>query len=446
MQFVNLQERTLLQNINKFTTSVNLVHGCNNVFSQSWLGGNIMKLWKKLALGSVVALSAISLTACSNNSNSNESKSSNKQLTLWVDTARVSWYKGVVKDFEKEHPNIKVKVTQNPNGSANAKTDVAKDPSKAADVFGVPNDQLGQMADSGYINPLSPTDTKEIKKNSVPEAYKGVEWKGKLYAYPYSEQAQTVYYDKSKLSPEDVKSWKTMTSKGVVATDFTNAYVMWPVMFSAGTKLFGNSGEDVKGSTMDSQNGVNAMKWYAEQKNNKGVMQTSNALNQLKKGNAQAILDGPWNAANIKKILGKNLGVAPYPTIEVGGKTAQMEAFLGIECFAVNSHTSNAKNAAILAKYLSNKENQLIVHKNAGEIPVNKAAQNTAEIKNDPVAKAVIQMAQPGYSVLQPKLPQMSIFWNDSAPLISGAYDGKIKPSQYKSKLAKLQKKISKEE
>ena len=350
-----------------------------------------MKLWKKLALGSVVAISAISLTACSNNSNSNESKSSNKQLTLWVDTARVSWYKGVVKDFEKEHPNIKVKVTQNPNGSANAKTDVAKDPSKAADVFGVPNDQLGQMADSGYINPLSPTDTKEIKKNSVPEAYKGVEWKGKLYAYPYSEQAQTVYYDKSKLSPEDVKSWKTMTSKGVVATDFTNAYVMWPVMFSAGTKLFGNSGEDVKGSTMDSQNGVNAMKWYAEQKSNKGVMQTSNALNQLKKGNAQAILDGPWNAANIKKILGKNLGVAPYPTIEVGGKTAQMEAFLGIECFAVNSHTSNAKNAAILAKYLSNKENQLIVHKNAGEIPVNKAAQNTAEVKNDPVAKAVIQ-------------------------------------------------------
>lgn len=402
-----------------------------------------MKLWKKLALGSVVALSAISLTACGKSSNSNESKSSDKQLTLWVDTARVSWYKGVVKDFEKEHPNIKVKVTQNPNGSANAKTDVGKDPSKAADVFGVPNDQLGQMADSGYINPLSPSDTKEIKKNSVPEAYKGAEWKGKL---PYAEQAQTVYYDKSKLSPEDVKSWKTMTSKGVVATDFTNAYVMWPVMFSAGTKLFGDSGEEVKGSTFDSQNGVNAMKWYAEQKNNKGVMQTSNALNQLKKGHAQAILDGPWNAANIKKILGKNLGVAPYPTIELGGKTAQMEAFLGIECFAVNSHTSNAKNAAILAKYLSNKENQLIVHKNAGEIPVNKAAQNTAEVKNDPVAKAVIQMAQPGYSVLQPKLPQMSIFWNDSAPLISGAYDGKIKPSQYKTKLAKLQKSISKKE
>lgn len=403
-----------------------------------------MKLWKKLALGSVVAISAISLTACSNNSNSNESKSSNKQLTLWVDTARVSWYKGVVKDFEKEHPNIKVKVTQNPNGSANAKTDVAKDPSKAADVFGVPNDQLGQMADSGYINPLSPTDTKEIKKNSVPEAYKGVEWKGKLYAYPYSEQAQTVYYDKSKLSPEDVKSWKTMTSKGVVATDFTNAYVMWPVMFSAGTKLYGNSGEDLKGSTFNSQNGVNALKWYAAQKKNKGVMQTSNALNQLKKGNAQAILDGPWNAANIKKILGKNFAVAKYPKIDVGGKSVQMEAFLGIEGFAVNSHTKNAKAASELAAYITNKKSQLIAHKEAGQIPVLKAAVNSNAVKSDPVAEAVIEMAKPGNSVLQPKLPQMATFWNDSAPLISGTYDGKIKPSQYKAQLTKLSKAIEK--
>ena len=68
------------------------------------------------------------------------------------------------------------------------------------------------------------------------------------------------------------------------------------------------------------------------------------------------------------------------------------------------------------------------------------------DLVQEPHAKAVIQMAQPGYSVLQPKLPQMSIFWNDSAPLISGAYDGKIKPSQYKTKLAKLQKSISKKE
>ncbi|TSO26942.1 extracellular solute-binding protein [Lactobacillus sp. LL6] len=405
-----------------------------------------MKFWKKMALGSAAVLASVSLAACSNSNNSSTSSNSNKKanLTLWVDTQQVPYYKQIAKEFTNKNKNIKVRVVQSPNGSANAKTDVGKDPSKAADVFEVPNDQLGQMAEAGYINPLSPSATKDIKANYVSVASKGVTWKNKIYAYPYAQQAQTIYYNKSKLSANDVKSWKTMTSKGVVATDFTNAYVMWPVMFSAGTKLFGDNGQELKGSTFNSQNGVNGLKWYAAQKSNKGVMQTSNALNQLKKGNAQAILDGPWNAANIKKILGDNFAVAKYPTIEVGGKTKQMEAFLGIEGFAVNSHTKNAKAASDLAAYITNKKAQLIAHDKAGQIPVLKAAVNSSAVKKDPVADAVIEMAKPGNSVLQPMLPQMAAFWNGSAPLISGAYDGKIKPSQYKPQLAKLEKAIEK--
>ena len=406
-----------------------------------------MSLWKKAAMSSAAVLAALSLSACSNgSSSSSSSNNSNKKasLTLWVDTEQVGYYKSIVKDFHKKYPNISVKVTQSPNGSANAKTDVGKDASKAADVFEVPNDQLGQMANAGYINPLSPSDTKKIKSDYVAQAYKGVTWKGKVYAYPYAQQADTIYYNKSKLSANDVKDWNTLTSKGVVATDFTNAYTMWPIFFSAGTKLYGDNGEDLKGSTFNSQNGVNALTWIAKQKSNKGVMQTSNALNQLKKGNADAIMDGPWNAANIKKILGKNFGVAKYPMVTVGGKKAQLEAFLGIEGFAVNSHTSNAKAASQLAAYITNKKSQLIAHKEAGQIPVLKSAVASSAVKSDPVAEAVIEMSKSGNSVLQPKLPQMATFWDGAAPLISGAYDGKIKASPYKAQRAKFDKKISK--
>lgn len=405
-----------------------------------------MKFWKKLALGSTAALAALSLAACSNGSSdsSSSSKSSDEKanLTLWVDTEQVSYYKDIVKDFQKTHKNIKVRVTQSPNGSANAKTDVGKDPSKAADVFEVPNDQLGQMAEAGYINPLSPDATKDIKANYVDVAVKGVTWKGKIYAFPYAQQAQTIYYNKSKLSASDVKDWDTLTKKGVVATDFTNAYVMYPVFFSAGTKLYGDNGEDLKGSTINSQEGVNGLKWFAAQKNNKGVMQTSNALNQLKKGNAQAILDGPWNAANIKKILGEDFAVAKYPTITIAGKKVQMQAFLGIEGFAVNSHTKSAKAASELASYITNKKAQLIVHEHAGQIPVLKSAVESSAVKSDPVAEAVIEQGK--NSVLMPKLPQMAAFWNGAAPLISGAYDGKIKPAQYKAQLEKFAKNIEK--
>ena len=225
-----------------------------------------MSLLKKLGVSSVVALAAVSLAACDSKKGADKSAESSKPLTLWVDTQQVGYYKKIVKEFNKKYPKIKVRVTQSPNGSAQAKTDVGKDPAKAADVFEVPNDQLGQMAESGYINPLSPDAVKQIKADNVPEAYKGVEWKGKVYAYPFAEQAQTLYYNKSKLSASDVKDWKTLTSKGVVATDFTNAYTMFPVFFTAGNKLFGANGEDPKGSTVASENGVAALKWFAEPK------------------------------------------------------------------------------------------------------------------------------------------------------------------------------------
>lgn len=403
-----------------------------------------MNLFKKVLMCGTVALAALSLAACNNNKQSSTNTTSKKPITLWVATDYVGWYKNSVKEFEKKNPTVKVRVTQSPNGTSNTKTDVGKDPTKAADVFAVPNDQLGQMADAGYINPLSPKDTKDIKDNDIAVAYKAASWKGKVYGYPYTADVQFLYYNKSKLSPADVKDWKTLTSKGVVATDFSNAYNIWPVMFSAGTKLFGDNGEDLKGSTMGSQNGVNGLKWVAAQKKNKGVMQTSNALNQLKLNHAQAILDGPWDAQNIRKILGKNFAVAPYPTIDINGKKVQMQAFLGIGCFGINAHTKNPKGAAALAKFLTNKEQQLVVHKQTGETPVNKSAQAEPVVKNDRVADCVMTMSQPGHSVIMPKLPQITTFWNESAPLLGGVYDGKIKPNQYRIKLNKLQRDISK--
>lgn len=413
-----------------------------------------MKIWKKALLGTSVLVAGLALAACGSDNSSSDSSSkstSSKSVTgtvkLWVDTTKVPYYKTIVKDFNKQYPDVKVTVTQSPNGSANAKTDVGKDPSKAADVFEVPNDQLGAMADQGYINPLSPTATKNVKAGNSSVTADAVTWQGKMYGYPTSQQAQTLYYNKSKLSAEDVKTWDGLTAKGVLATDFTNAYNFYPVFFSAGTTLYGKDGETLTGTDANSAKGVEAMTWLAQQKANKNVMQTSNTLNQLKSGAAAATLDGPWNAANIKKILGDNFAVAPYPTITLNGKQVQMQAFLGIGCFAVNSHTAtqDQKAAATLAEYVTNKQSQLVVYKNSGAIPVNLAAQKDQTVADDPVAKAVMTMSKKGYSTVMPKMTQMATYWNLSAPLINGAYTGSIKPDQYAAKLDTFVKAISKD-
>ncbi|MCW1085575.1 sugar ABC transporter substrate-binding protein, partial [Streptococcus anginosus] len=70
-----------------------------------------MKIWKKLALATAALAMVGTLSACSSNK-STSSTSNKNQLTLWVDTEQVPYYKTIAKDFEKSHKGIKVRVTQ----------------------------------------------------------------------------------------------------------------------------------------------------------------------------------------------------------------------------------------------------------------------------------------------------------------------------------------------
>ncbi|GAB2024286.1 extracellular solute-binding protein [Lactovum odontotermitis] len=404
-----------------------------------------MKFGKKIAtLGSAV-LAVTILAACSSNSkDTSSSKSSTTTVTLWVDTANVDQYKPIVASFEKENKDIKVKMTQSPNGSASAKTDVAKDPSKAADVFKVPNDQLGAMAEAGYINPLSPDATTWVKDNDIDLAATAVSWKGKLYAYPQDEQAQVLFYNKSKLTADDVKDWAALTSKGVVGTDFTNAYNWYPAFLSNGTYLFGKDGETLDGTDVNGPAGIEVMKWFAAQKANPGVKQSGTALlADFEAGKTTAIVDGPWDAVNVKKFLGDNMGVATYPTVDFGSGAKQLQAFTGVGTLAVNSKAKDQKAATTLAQYLTNKESQLALFKANGAVPVSKEAQSDSTVAADPTTQAVIK--QVTYSTVMPKMPEMATFWTDAAPLIDNAYEGKTAEADFQSALDKFVADISKE-
>ncbi len=93
---------------------------------------------------------------------------------------------------------------------------------------------------------------------------------------------------------------------------------------------------------------------------------------------------------------------------------------------------------------MTSEDAQIKLFKALGNVPTNKDAQENEAVKNDDATKAVITMSQKGYSVVMPKLPQMATFWNNSAPLINGAYTGSIKPADFSAQLQKFQDSISK--
>ncbi|GAB5056014.1 extracellular solute-binding protein [Companilactobacillus alimentarius] len=400
------------------------------------------KNWKKILLGGLVlSMSMIVLAGCGSKSSSSSSSSSNTQnIKLWVDTEHIAAIKGQVKKFEKANP--KVHVTIKAGSSADALKDVSKDPDKAADVFMMPHDQVGQMADAGLLYPVSKKYSNSIKKNDVKSAVDGVTWKGKVYGFPYGIESQVLYYNKAKLSAEDVKSWDTLTSKGKLGTNFAEAganYIFTPLFMSNGDVLYGKNGETVKGTNFNNEKGIQVLSWIAKQKDNSGVVQTNAAaLSNLQSGKTDAFLSGPWSKNDVKKALGKNMAVAPYPTVNFGSGDVQMKAFLGVKVYGVNQQTKSPVASMKLAKYLTNEATQKVEFEKNGVVPSNAKAQDLQVVKDDETAKSVITMSASDHSVVMPKVPQITDLWPQMDSVINDTYKGKIKSSDYQKKLDKV--------
>lgn len=413
------------------------------------------KNWKKyLTSGLVLSASTVLLAACASGgggassaapdenasgSSATEEVKVEGKVKVWIDTEHVETFKGIVADFQTEFPDVEVEIAA--GSSADAKIEVSKDPKAAADVFMMPHDQVGQMAEAGLLYPNTKY-ADEVKANNVDSAIEGATWDGELYGYPYGVESQILYYNKATLSEDDVKSWATLTEKGKIGANFAEAganYVFGPLFMSNGLYLYGETGEDPNGTNFNSEPGVEVLQWIADQKNNPGVIQSNaEALSNLESGVTDAFLSGPWSKNDVEKALGENMAVAAYPTVDFGNGEVQMKAFLGVKLFAVNQQTEAPLAAMALANYLSNESSQLVEFEKMGVIPSNKALQSNETVTNDAVAKAVMEMSQTTHSVVMPKIPEMVSFWPAMDAVINDTYKGNIKPADYMTKLDAL--------
>ncbi|MGX7030197.1 extracellular solute-binding protein [Vagococcus zengguangii] len=403
-----------------------------------------------LGVGATLGLSALLLAGCSGEKETEQATDTSKvnenaSIKLWVDAAQVETYQGIVDEFQKENPNWKV--TIKPSESATAQENIKKDPSAAADVFMFPHDHIGQMVEAGMIYPNTKYE-ETVKANNIESAVDAASYDGKLYGYPYGVETQILYYNKSKLSEDDVKSWNTLTSKGKLGTNFGEAganYIFTPLFMSNGNVLYGENGEDLKGTNFNNDKGVQVLEWIRAQKDNKGVVQSNaEALSNLESGKVDAFLSGPWSKNDVEKALGDNFAAAPYPTVDFGDGEVQQKAFLGVKLFGVNAATKSPVAAMALADYITSKESQLTVFEGHGTIPSNIEAQADENVQADAVTQAVMTMSDADHSFVMPKLPAMVTFWGPSDAVINDTYNDKISADEYQAKLDKLVEDTSK--
>ena len=168
---------------------------------------------KVLSLILVAAMGISMLVGCGGSGNNTESQSGNNgepeaiTLTVWAPENQQDLLKKQAEAFNEANKDKWV-VTFNFGivGDDQAKTEVLKDVDAAADVFFFANDQIKELVAAGAIAKLGGDAEKLVKDNMAESVYTTVTVDGSIYAIPYTHNTFFMYYDKSIMTEEDLKS------------------------------------------------------------------------------------------------------------------------------------------------------------------------------------------------------------------------------------------------
>ncbi len=334
-----------------------------------------MKWYKKMSLAAITGLSLLGLSACSSQGESTDGKVTIEyfnQKGEMVDTLRE-----IAKDFEKENPNVHVKVVNVPNAGEVLKTRVL-----AGDVPDVVNIypqsiELQEWAKAGYFEDLSNKDYLKRVKNHYADKY-AID--GKIYNIPYTANAYGIYYNKDKFKELGLKvpeTWEefeelvdTIIAKGETpfaiagADTWTlNGYHQLALATSTGGGKEANDylrfskPNAIKSSDSVLKDDFRLLDLFRK----KGAMQTNwqgagytDVVGAFARGDALMTPNGSWAITAINAQDPKfNVGTFPFPG---KGKGQSLTIGAGDLAWSISSSSKHKKEANAFVEYMSRPE------------------------------------------------------------------------------------------
>ena len=161
------------------------------------------------------------------NAGNNGGEAKEITLTVWAPDNQQELLKKQEADFAAKHPEVKINWVNAAVGEDTAKTEILKDVEAAADVFFYANDQVQELVNAGAIARLGGDIETMVKDTIAPAVVDTVTVKGALYGIPFTHNTFFMYYDKSLLTEEDIKSLDAIVAKetadGVYNFNFDSA-------------------------------------------------------------------------------------------------------------------------------------------------------------------------------------------------------------------------------
>ena len=419
---------------------------------------------KVLACALVAAMSATLLAGCGNSgstsssgsaatnagaseaTNAGTSEVTDVALKVWVPQNQVD--SGIIEEQQKAfadaHPEWNITWTTEIVGEDVAKENILRDVEAAADVFYFASDQIVELVDAGAIARLG-GETETMVNETIAESVVATAKVGEgLYGIPFTHNTFYMYYDKTLLDENDIKSIESIMAKET-EEDVYNFYFEssggWKLgawYYGAGLSVFGADGSDLAaGVDWNNETGVAVTNYLIDLINNPkcaydGEISVSELIADHRLG---AWFDGSWNDQLYADALGDDLGRAVIPTFNPDGTDYQLLGFYGSKCIGVNAKTENMQAAVAFATFLGNEENQVLRYEKSGQIPANINAGNSEAVLSDPLATVIVNEANTA-SVAQPASSVFGTrYWSYAGAIPTEIRSGEINKDNVQAKL-----------
>ncbi len=372
---------------------------------------------KKLLKSSLV-LSLVALLLCAAGCAKKEEtpagggEAATYDITVWVSESDgvADLTKTQIDRFNEANPDIKINATIEGISEADAATQMITDVESGPDIYCFAQDQLARLVQAGALAVLGEGASATVAESNDAGAVNAATVDGKLFCYPLtSDNGYFMYYDKSVISDDIVDDLASLVKACEDNNKFfsmeykTSAWYNAAFFFATGCVSDWKTDAEGKftsvNDTFNSPEGLKAMKGMQILAKSKAANSSSDG-SDFSKGSA-VVVTGTWALAQIKEILGDNMGVADLPSFTVDGETYHLGSFSGNKLMGVKPQTDPAKASALqkLALYLTGEECQMERFTKFGWGPSNLKAQANDAVKADPTLVALA--AQNAYATPQ---------------------------------------------
>ncbi|MCZ4102577.1 extracellular solute-binding protein [Streptomyces sp. So13.3] len=284
----------------------------------------------------------VSLSACSSGNSSGSSGSGPVTITWWDTsdaTNEAPTFKALVADFEKANPNVKVTYVNVPFADAQSKFQTAAGSKGAPDVLRADVGWTPAFAQAGYLAPLDSTDAAKDIGAFEPSLVQQAKYQGKLYGIPQVTDTLALMYNKGLFAKAGITAapttWDELKADAAAVKEKAGVdgfafnpqgYYAMPFLYGEGADMLDVAAKKITVNSPAAVKGIDTLKALVTAPGVAKLDTTSNGyanvMDAFDNGKTAAIVQGPWESANVFKGSAftdkANLGIATLPAGSAG--------------------------------------------------------------------------------------------------------------------------------